>query len=89
VALLSDDSGDFVFVAKIPEPGTEAVFKHFRSEQVCLLHASWLLFLQTSIACFENGAYFVDDEEDEFRLDYDLCGEIASQINPQVDYWQS
>ncbi len=83
IPFIEDGCGSNLCVKNLPDD--QSVWYLGKAEDPRLEYISINHFLLTSIACYERGAYFFDEEEGFWAYDPDYEKEIAKEIRQELE----
>lgn len=85
IPFLTDYDSNYICYVKTQD-GAEHIFSYTADEGMIEMHRSIKDFLNTIIAFYKEGVYFLDDDG-YLDYDFDKEGEVAQKFNPDTEYW--
>jgi hypothetical protein len=86
IPFLFDGCGSYYCIRSLPDD--QSIYDLPKSDEFIKLYRDMDSFLDTSIACYREEAYYLDEEEGFWDIDYDKRDEIARRFNPGVKFWE-
>jgi hypothetical protein len=87
IPFLSNGGGSSLCIQSLSND--QSIYDLPKAGDCVLIYWNMDSFVDTLIACYQEGAYYFDEEEGIWEIDSEQEVEIALRFNPGIEFWGS